>query len=76
MITCPNCIRLQAEELLRNSKVNFSAIRRLVVAAGLTAQPESSLSATPRALNANALTNFFAVGNAAPGLREARPEPG
>lgn len=43
--------------------MNFSAIQGLFVAARLTAQPESRLSATPRTLSANTLTNFFAVGN-------------
>lgn len=55
--------RLQVEELASKFQVNFSAIQGLFVAARLTAQPESRLSATPRTLSANTLTNFFAVGN-------------
>jgi hypothetical protein len=68
--------RLQVGELAAKFQVNFSAIRGLFVAARLTAQPESRLSATPRTLSANTLTNFCAVGNAVPGLREPPPEPG
>src|SRR6516164_8217527 len=76
MATHTNCTGWQVEELAAKFQVNFSAIRGPFVAVRLTAQPESSLSATPRTLSANTLANFFAVGNAVPGLREPRPEPG
>ena len=76
MATHTNCTGWQVEELAAKFQVNFSAIRGLFAGARLTGQPESRLSATPRTLSANTLTNFCAVGNAVPGLREPPPEPG
>jgi hypothetical protein len=67
MITCPNCTRLQVEELAAKFQSEFLGDPGLFVAARLTARPESSLSATPRTLSGNTLTNFIAVGNAVPG---------